>query len=113
MATHAMKLNSPWYEHVVEGRKRYEGRRRTEKTDVICAVDAITFSHATDSTQPTCTRTVVAIHAFDTFRDALDALPLEEVLPDITSVNMGVSVYARFVSLPTQIRDGVVMLELR
>ena len=108
-----MNLNSPWYEHVVAGRKRYEGRRRTEKTDAIQVGDVITFSHATDSARPPCTRTVIALHAFDTFRDALDALPLEDVLPGVTSVDMGVAVYARFVSLPTQIRDGVVMLELR
>lgn len=112
MTTHAMNLNSPWYEHIVAGRKRYEGRRRTEKTDAIQVGDLIAFSHATDSTRRQCTRTVVALHTFDTFRDALETLPLDDVLPGVESVEMGVAVYARFVSLPTQIRDGVVMLEL-
>jgi ASC-1-like (ASCH) protein len=107
-----MNLNSPWYEHVVAGRKLYEGRRRTEKTEAIKVGDVITFNHATDNARPPCTRTVVALHTFDTFRDALESLPLEDVLPGVASVDTGVAVYARFVSLPTQIRDGVVMLEL-
>ena len=112
MTTHSLSLSSPWYEHVASGRKRYEGRRRTPKVDAIQPGDTVVFTHTTDASLPSVSRIVVQVLPFDTFRDALDSLPLADVLPGVQSTDAGCAVYARFVSLPTQIRDGVCMLEL-
>jgi len=107
-----MSLSSPWYEHVASGRKRYEGRRLTAATTAIAQGDTITFKHHTDPLLPSHSHTVVAVHVFPCFRAALEALPLDQVLPDVASVEEGCEVYERYVSLPTQLRYGVVMLEL-
>jgi len=112
MATHSLRLSDSWYGHVASGHKRYEGRRRTPAVDAMRPGDTLVFTHASDPTLPALHCTVVAVLPFDTFRDALEALPLSEVLPGVATVDEGCAVYARFVSLPTQIRDGVCMLEL-
>jgi len=108
-----MSLNSPWLEHVASGRKIYEGRRRTEKINEIRPGNIISFLPVTSSpNDKSIDCKVIAIHSFDTFRDALETLPIDRVLPGVRSVDEGVSIYARFVSIPTQIRDGVVMIQL-
>jgi len=112
MTTHTLHLSDPWYEHVASGRKLYEGRRRTPAVDAIRPGDTLVFTHASDPALPPLHRTVVEVLPFDTFRDALEALPLHHVLPGVATVDGGCAVYARFVSLPTQIRDGVCMLHL-
>ena len=101
-----MKLNSPWYELVRDGKKIYEGRRRM-------LGDVIEFSHYTDDTLPAFLCLIDAIFHYQTFEDALNTLPINDVLPieDIT-IEKGVEIYKRFVSLPTQLKDGIVMFKV-
>lgn len=67
-----------------------------------------------------CDRSLGPVHVvvedilpFPTFEDALRALPIEQVLPipGIT-VDQGVEIYKRYVSLETQATDGVAMIKL-
>jgi ASC-1-like (ASCH) protein len=108
-----MKLNSPWYELVRDGKKIYEGRRRMPYTETYKVGDVIEFSHYTDDTLPTFLCQIDAILYYQTFEDALNTLPINEVLPiqDIT-IEKGVEIYKRFVSLPTQLKDGIVMFNV-
>lgn len=61
---------------------------------------------------------IVSVRTYVSFEEALKDLwrggeaPLDEVLPGVSSIAEGVGVYRRFVSLETQARDGVCMLEL-
>ena len=110
---HLMTLNSPWYEYVRNSSKIYEGRRFSPKYNV---GDTITFSHHIDKTRPTFNKCIVGIYRFETFEDALNCSQthgcLNEVLPGVNTVHEGVEIYKRYVSLPTQYRDGVMLIKL-
>ena len=110
---HYITLNSPWFELVQEGKKLYEGRRRTEKIKIICVDDILVIKHHTDSKRPEFEVKVVQIIEFPTFEDALKKLPINEILPlDEMSVEKGVEVYQQYVSLKTQINDGVTLFKV-
>ena len=113
MATQ-FSLNDPWFELVKEGKKIYEGRRKTEKVMGLVKGQVIEFRHHVDSDRGVIRRVVEDIIEFPSFHDALIALPIEQVLPleDIT-VEKGVEIYKRYVSLETQQKDGVVMIKLK
>ncbi len=114
MATHTMKLNSPWYEFVQDGTKVYEGRRATEKVLGVNIGDKIIFSHALDVSKPDITVIVLETLCYPTFRDALLDLPIYNVLPIIgLSVDEGDDIYKQYVSLPTQVKDGVRMIKIK
>lgn len=55
---------------------------------------------------------VKQIIKFSTFEEALQSLPVKDILPGVDSIGEGVEVYKKFVSIETQLRDGVVMIEL-
>jgi ASC-1-like (ASCH) protein len=110
---HSMSLNSPWFELVKQGVKKYEGRRNTDKIKRMNVGDAILFRHHTDpSIQPFKAR-IVGLNPFPTFKHALEYLPIRDVLPiDGITVADGVNIYQQYVSLATQERDGVVLIEV-
>lgn len=106
-------LNSPWFELVKAGLKKYEGRRKTAKILTLHKGDILTVHHHTDNTLTPFHIIVEDVLEFPTFKDALEALPLQEVLPieDIT-VEKGVQIYYKYVSQVTQEKDGVVMIKV-
>lgn len=106
-----MKLSSPWFEHVKQGTKIYEGRRLYGDRKVIVPGDTIKFT-GVDDCKNTFQKQVQAIHKFPTFEIALTKLGLEKVLPGTTSISDGIEIYKKYVSLETQIREGIVMFEL-
>jgi len=109
-----MKLNDPWYDYVRDGSKIYEGRRYSEKIAAIKPGDKIEFRHYTNESLPPITVEVVEILKFPTFRDALTALPISEVLPipGLTS-ERGIEIYKKYVSIETQNTDGVCMIKMK
>jgi ASC-1-like (ASCH) protein len=108
-----LSLNSPWYEHVRDGRKQYEGRRYTPQINALQSGDPVVFKHHTEPDRyPEIHATVIQVMHFPTFRDALLCIPIENVLPGVTSVDEGDLIYQRFVSLSTQHRDGVCMIHI-
>ena len=113
MTVHAMTLNSPWFELMKSGQKRYEGRRRTSKTSSISPGDTIVMTHHTNNTLDPYTVYVEEVIAFPTFQHALEMLPLSEVLPvDGITVDKGVAIYHQYVSQATQEKDGIVMIKV-
>lgn len=111
---HNITLNSPWFEYVRDGQKIYEGRRRTTITDLLNIGDILIINHHTDPTNNNNFQVEITqfIH-FKTFEDALNVLPLEQVLPSINSINDGIEVYKKYVSIPTQINDGITMIKIK
>ena len=108
MTTHKFRLNDPWFQYMKNGKKIYEGRRSTNRINLIQVGDTIQFSRVLDPTDYFQV-TVSKILSFQTFRDALLVLPLEQVLPNIETIDIGVEIYYKYVSLHTQLKDGVKM----
>jgi ASC-1-like (ASCH) protein len=91
-----MKLNSPWFELVREGKKIYEGRRKMPYITKYKIGDIITFSHNTNTNTNIEPFNVVIedILEYATFEDALNVLPLYEVLPiDNITIAYGIEIY--------------------
>jgi len=109
-----LHLNSPWFELVKEGKKIYEGRRYTIKVHDICIIgNIITIKHFTDSTQEPYQVIIEGFKHFPTFEDALKELNINEVLPiDNITIDEGILIYQKYVSLKTQIEDGIVMIKV-
>ena len=113
MAAHTIHLNDPWFELVRAGAKRFEGRRRTDWTDRVRVGDTLEVLHFTDAAAAPFLARVAEVSHFGTFEDALVALGPADVLPvDGITVDAGVEIYQRYVSLATQRRDGVIMWRL-
>lgn len=108
-----LSLNDPWYDLVKCGKKIYEGRRFTEKVASIKIGDMIKLRHHTNPACPKYNVIVEDILKFQTFEDALANLPIEKVLPlDGITIEKGIEIYSKYVSLPTQMKDGVVMIKI-
>jgi len=110
---HRLTLNSPWYEHVRNGDKEYEGRCYWKSIASFKVGDVIEFSHHAKPKKDSYRAEIIGVHRFPTFELALKALPLEKVLPGIESVAEGVEIYKSLVSIKTQQENGVGMLQLK
>jgi ASC-1-like (ASCH) protein len=108
-AAFSMRLGDPWFEFVASGTKIYEGRRWWKPTQKLQIGDSITFQ---GSENRECRKIIKNVLLYPTFEVALRDLPLEKVLPGVSTVAEGVAIYLRFVSLETQQKDGICMLEL-
>jgi len=71
------------------------------------------MSHHLDKNIKPFNVTVTDKYFFATFKDALENLPIEEILPiENITVESGVDIYLKYVSFETQINDGIVMLNV-
>ena len=115
MAAHTFSLQEPWFKYVKNGDKIYEGRRWTAKVAAIQPGDRIVFT-LSEPVGPvggeTVEKVVDEVFRFGTFEDALQTLPLEQVLPGVATVEDGVQIYLKYVSIETQYIDGVAMIKL-
>lgn len=110
-----LHLNSPWFELVKEGKKIYEGRRNTCKILDICLIgNIVTIKHYTDENQEPYQVIIEDFKHFPTFEDALKELDINEVLPvENITVDEGILIYQKYVSLQTQINDGIIMIKIK
>lgn len=108
---HIFQVGDPWFEYIRDRRKMYEGRRWWQKTKIVQPNDFICFQRVNHKDQ-TCIKRVKKIHLFPSFEVALRALDLEQVLPEVKTVEDGVEIYQKFVSLATQEKEGICMIEL-
>lgn len=109
-----MTLNSPWYEYVKSGEKTLEGRRYTDAVARIEPGDTLIFCHHTDKTLESISKTVVEVFRFKTFEEGLfEPGILKQALPNVNEIEVGVQIYLKYVSLPTQNRDGVAFIQLK
>ena len=110
-ATHTMRLSSPWFDLVKSGTKIYEGRRWSEKIEAITVGDYIEFRHVNDESQKIKVK-VIEILRFNTFEDALKIISIGDVLYCDLTIEEGVEIYKNYVSIETQMRDGVCLIGL-
>jgi ASC-1-like (ASCH) protein len=106
-----LTLNDPWFELVKSGKKLYEGRAWKGNTCYLKPGDTIEFYHHIDQTVLPFTKKIKNIHRFDTFRTALEQTGIEKVLPEILSIEEGVEIYLKYVSIQTQNQYGVCLIE--
>jgi ASC-1-like (ASCH) protein len=106
-------LNDPWFDAMKQGTKKYEGRCNWKQAAQYQVGDMLAVSHHTDKARPSFRLAIQAIHKFDTFEQALTVLPLQDVLPGVATVQEGVEIYKRDVSLATQQAQGVLLLEMK
>jgi ASC-1-like (ASCH) protein len=105
--TYSMRLNPEWFSLVRDGVKTFEGRA------IKCEYKLGEVIEFTDMDRKESFTTVISsIHIFPSFRKALEVLGLEKTLPGIETIEEGVNVYRKYVSLETQERLGVYMLGL-
>jgi ASC-1-like (ASCH) protein len=107
-----IRLHSPWFQFVRSGVKIYEGRRCTPTMSDFVPGDRFLIKQV-EGEESEYLVIIEAILKFPTFEIALRSLPLSQVLPNCNSVEEGVEIYKKFVSLPTQEKDGVLMFLLR
>lgn len=109
-----ISLSDPWFELIRIGKKKYEGRRYyydvpKYKVGDIIKVHRVIAKLRTDDSYFV---RVINIHKFNTFEEAMTHLPLNHILPGVESLEDGINIYKKFVSIETQHRDGVCMIEL-
>lgn len=85
----------------------------TDKIRSIAEGQVLVFNHHTNKLLDPIHVIVEDILSFPTFEEALRSLPIERVLPipGIT-IEQGVEIYKRYVSLETQAKDGVAMIKV-
>lgn len=109
---HTIELLDPWFDLVKSGRKTWEGRRYWKKTKKFKIGDILKVTHRNDKQRDPYYLRIEGIVRFNTFEEALSAMKLEEVLPGVDTIKQGVEIYYQFVSLPTQLADGVCMIKV-
>lgn len=112
-------LHSPWFELVNSGEKIYEGRRNTDNIKNIKVGKKIKIYRRINKdiidylTKPYDVIVEDKLY-FNTFEEALNILPIKQVLPiENITINQGIEIYKKFVSLETQHKDGIVMLKIK
>jgi len=107
-------LISPWFELVKEGKKIYEGRRNTETIRNIGIDDILEVKHYVNKELASYHIIVEDKLYYKTFEEALQSLDITKVLPlENITIEQGVEIYKKYVSLATQEKDGVCMLKIK
>lgn len=114
---HYITVNSPWYEYIDNGSKIYEGRRYSDKVKHYQLGDTLIIKHHTDPLKPAIYRMIRDIHKYETFEQALTDFNnkgcLQQILPNIETIKEGCDIYKKYVSIETQLREGVCLIELK
>jgi ASC-1-like (ASCH) protein len=110
--TYPITLNDPWFDYVKQGIKKYEGRCYWKSVLKYQINDLLKISHHTDLSKKPYIVKIKHIVLYPTFEEALKTLPLEEVLPGVSTIEEGIHIYLKFVSLDTQLTYGVCMIEV-
>lgn len=105
-----LKLNSPWFDLVKDGKKKYDVRENTKETDKLFIGDVITFSHKTDKTKKPYDVVVGEILHFKTFRLAIRKMGIDKLMPGAKTINKACLVYQQYVTLADQRKNGVIVI---
>lgn len=89
MSTHTMKLNKEWFDFFISRSKEYEIRLFDFKRELINVGDFIEFI----SDDTSLILNVIEIIKYNTFRESLEDIGVEKVLPGVLSIDEGVEIY--------------------
>jgi len=52
------------------------------------------------------------VYIFKSFEEAMKTLPLDQILPNVKTVEDGIEIYKKYVSIDTQNKFGVMLIQL-
>lgn len=109
-----ISMSDPWFDLIKIGEKKYEGRRYYYDVPKYKVGDIIKINRVVGKlrTGDNYLVRIINIHKFNTFEEAMNNLPLNYILPGVETIDDGINIYKKFVSIETQERDGVCMIEL-
>lgn len=111
-----INLSDPWFDYTKNSRKIFEGRRCFSKYKYIKIGDYFCFKRHNSILNETFVKKIINIYKFKTFEEGLIYFNsenlLDKVLPNIVTINEGVNIYLKYVSLKTQLKDNVVFFQL-
>lgn len=109
-----LSLSDPWFDHVKNGTKKYEGRLYRGLPRYMKIGDLITFyPDDGESLEKSITCQIMSIHKFPSFKQSLEKLPINEVLPNVPTVDEGVEIYKKYASIESQNKFGVCQIEIK
>lgn len=115
---HVIHVGKPWFDYLKTGEKIWEGRCNWKAALNYNVGDIWEVRYykkpgeeEIPEPEPFFVR-IEEIKQFPTFEEALTNMNLSEVLPGIQTVEEGVKVYFQFVSLKTQLANGVRMFRV-
>ncbi len=106
LRVHHMGLEEEYLELIKEGKKTVEGRVKDDKRVRIKPGDKILFNRR-------LLVEVVDVREYDSFEEMLREEGLENVLPNVDSIEEGVEVYRKFYSSGKEKMFGVLAIEIR
>jgi ASC-1-like (ASCH) protein len=100
-----MKIAEPWFGHVLRGDKQVEGRLMKGKFatlkvgDILCINGVVNYK-------------VTGLRQYASFRDMIQQEGIDRVLPGVTDIEEGCSVYRQFYTAEDENQYGVVAIEV-
>lgn len=113
MSHWTLSLSDPWFTHMKNGEKLYEGRLFRGLPKYFKSGDTITFYHDSNQNIPPLTTQIINIHRSSTFTQSLEYLPIKDVLPGVVTIDEGTQIYLKFASIDSQTKFGVCQIEIR
>lgn len=104
-------LSEPWFTEIYEGRKTIEGRKNKGRFANMKIGDVIKWYNEDDGYK-FCYCIIVNIKKYNTFRDLLIYEGLQNCLPMVNDIEIGVSIYRHYYSEEDEINYGVLAIEL-
>lgn len=89
MTTFNIHCDDPWFSFIRSGVKPVEGRKATHTYKKIKVGDKINFSNGTENFMALVTE----IRTYESIDDYLEDVTLEKALPEIKSIEEGLSIY--------------------
>jgi ASC-1-like (ASCH) protein len=100
-------IKQPWFDLINSGKKTVEGRLNRGAFSRIRVGDQITWVHKNLK----CRTTVQSIHHYPSFKQMIEEEGIQNILPNIDSVDQGVDLYHQYYS-PKDESNGVVAIGL-
>lgn len=110
--TWTLSLSDPWFTYMKNGKKLYEGRVYRGLPKYIEIGDIITF-YLEGEKKDKFSVVVTNKYMFGTFEESLQKLSLNDILPDISSIENGTEIYKKFATINTQQKYGVVQIKIK
>jgi ASC-1-like (ASCH) protein len=106
-------VKNPWFNYIKEGKKTVEGRLNKGMFSKLKIGDVINWLHITKNKKKLiCKTTITSITKYSSFREMLEMETLENVLPNISSIDEGVKIYHQYYTLDDENKFGVIAITL-
>ena len=114
MSSYTISVSDPWFDHLRQGSKRYEGRLYRGLPIYMRRGDTLTIYRETPDSKETNSFSCIIedVLRFETFEESMKTLPLDQILPGIKSISEGIKIYETFAKVTTQKQFGVCLIQV-